>query len=96
MPKQRKGRKEAYAEKGQRGIVQQAYYDVGLPEELVRRVEREARSAAYLTPYLVHSKYGVSMTTARRILRELEKRGVLELYSPGRRSPIYVPASGKS
>lgn len=96
MPKQRKGRKEAYTEKGQRGIVQQAYYDVGLPEELVMRVEREARSASYLTPYLVHSKYGISMTTARRILRELEKRGVLKLYSPGRRSPIYVPASGKS
>ncbi len=92
MPKQKKGKKESYAEKGQRGIVQQAFYDVGLPEELVKRVEREARNASYLTPYLIHSRYGVSLTTARRVLRELEKRGVLKLYSPGRRVPIYVPA----
>ncbi len=85
--------KEAYVSKGDRSITKQALYDSHATEELVDRVRRDVRRGqySYLTPYLVSERYSISMSTAKKILKELVDNGVVELFSPGRRSPIYVP-----
>lgn len=94
MPK-KKGEKGSYTDKGQRGIVQQALYDVSVQQELLDRIARDAARQKFLTPYMVHERYGVSMTTARKALRMLAENGVLKLHMSGRRTPIYVPAEKK-
>ncbi len=94
MPK-KKGKKEGYSDKGQRSIVQQALYDVSVQQELLDKIAKDAKHQKFLTPYMVHERYGVSITTARKVLRMLAEQGVLKLYMPGRRTPIYVPAEKK-
>ncbi len=79
------------AQKQARSAVKQAEYDVSLPEELVERARRDVRRERYLTPFKVHQKYNVSLSTARKLLRRLEEEGVLVKFTANRRSPIYVP-----
>ncbi len=85
--------KETYVSKSDRSITKQALYDSHATEELVDRVRRDVRRGqySYLTPYLVSEKYSISLSTAKKILRELVNDGMIELFSPGRRSPVYVP-----
>jgi len=74
-----------------RSAVKQAEYDVSLPDELLERARKEVRREKYLTPFKVHQKYNVSLSTARKLLRALEEEGVLIKFTANRRSPIYVP-----
>ncbi len=74
-----------------RGLVEQAEYDVSLPEELVERAKRDLKREKYLTPFKVHQKYSVSLSTARKLLRRLEEEGLVVKFTPNRRSPIYIP-----
>ena len=88
----KKAKGKAGAGKAQaRTMVQQAEYDVSLPEELVERAKRDFRREKYLTPFRVHQKYSISLTTARKLLKKLEEEGVLVKFTANRRSPIYVP-----
>ena len=82
---------KAQAQKQARSAVKQAEYDVSLPEELVERARRDVRREKYLTPFRVHQKYNVSLSTARKLLRRLEEEGVLVKFTANRRSPVYVP-----
>jgi small subunit ribosomal protein S25e len=78
--------------KGQaRSLVQQAEYDVSLPQELLERARRDVKREKYLTPFKVHQKYNVSLSTARKLLKTLEEEGVLVKFTANRRSPVYVP-----
>ncbi|MEM4624184.1 MAG: 30S ribosomal protein S25e, partial [Thermosphaera sp.] len=38
------------------------------------------------------NQLNIKISVARRILREAERKGILTLYSGGRRTPIYIPA----
>ena len=58
--------------------------------ELISRVKKDLSKLNYVTPYKVANSYNVALSTARRILKELEKEGVLVLYSPSRRNPVYI------
>ncbi|AFZ70867.1 ribosomal protein S25 [Caldisphaera lagunensis DSM 15908] len=58
--------------------------------ELISRVKKDLAKLNYVTPYKVANSYNVALSTARRILKELEKEGVLVLYSPSRRNPVYI------
>ena len=91
MVKKKTGKAAGYAEKGERGIVAQAFYDVSLPKELVEKMLKDVSHEKYLTPYVIHERYGISLSTARKALKTLAEKGVLKLYSKSRRSPVYIP-----
>ncbi len=67
------------------------YYD----EKLIEKASREVRGSEYITPYVLMSKLNISYSVAKSILRELEKRGEIKLYSRNRRVLIYVPIAAK-
>ncbi len=87
-------KQQRYLDKGSRSITQQALYEAHAPKELVNRVRRDIKRGQfdYLTPYMLSEKYTVTISTAKKILRELLKGGEIKLFSAGRRSPVYVPA----
>lgn len=97
MPKGKRERREkGYEDKGSRSTYVQAIYDVAGSEDLINKIAKDAARSKFLTPYMVAEKYGIQLGAAKKILRYLAERGVLKLYSPGRRVPIYVPASKSS
>lgn len=59
-------------------------------ENLLRQAEREIKNVKLITPYRLSQKLGISISIAKRVLRELEKNGKVKLYSPGKRDPIYI------
>lgn len=63
-------------------------------EDILRRIKAdiEKKGVQYFTPYTLAQAYNLKIGVAKRILKEAARRGILKLYSPGRRSPIYVPA----
>ena len=84
---ERRSREHESAETGGRLV----YYD----ESLVEKAAREIRGSSYITPYVLMSKLNVSYSVAKDILRELEKRGEIKLYSRNRRVSIYIPVAAK-
>ncbi|MCE4627663.1 MAG: 30S ribosomal protein S25e [Desulfurococcales archaeon] len=78
-------------QKQARSLVKQAEYDVSLAPELLERARRDIKREKYLTPFKVHQKYNVSLSTARKLLKALEEEGLIVKFTPNRRSPIYVP-----
>ncbi|MEB3773735.1 MAG: 30S ribosomal protein S25e [Desulfurococcales archaeon] len=74
-----------------RSLAEQARYDVSVPQELINRAKRDLVREQYLTPFKVAQRYNVTISTARKVLKMLEAEGVLVLFTPNRRSPVYVP-----
>lgn len=63
-------------------------------EDILKRLEKEVKKSdvKYYTPYTLANQLNIKISVARRILREAERKGILTLYSGGRRTPIYIPA----
>ncbi|MEM0087434.1 MAG: 30S ribosomal protein S25e [Thermofilum sp.] len=64
-----------------------------LSEASLESIIKEVRKMKYVTPYVVSSRFGITISRAKRVLRELAARGVLVPYDLNHRVPIYVPAS---
>jgi len=64
---------------------------VELTPRLIERAKRELVREKWLTPYKVAQRYGITVSLARKLLRELEAQGVLVLFSANRRAPVYLP-----
>ncbi len=75
----------------QASVVQKTTYDVTLPEELYKKAKREVLNEKAITPFTLAQKLGISISASKRILRRLESEGIVKLYSPGKRCPIYIP-----
>ncbi|MEM0042587.1 MAG: hypothetical protein QXN94_02775 [Thermofilaceae archaeon] len=54
---------------------------------------KEISRATYITPYMLHSQYGLRISEAKRVLKALEEQGLLKLVSGNRRVKIYVPVA---
>jgi small subunit ribosomal protein S25e len=65
-------------------------YTAYVPEQLYRRIAREIKRENFVTPYMLAERYNMTISLARQVLRRLEREGVVKLYSPSRRAPIYV------
>ncbi|PMP61151.1 MAG: 30S ribosomal protein S25e [Caldisphaera sp.] len=63
-------------------------FDLSL--ELINRVKKDLPKMNYVTPYKLTNSYNIAFSTARRLLNELEKEGILVLYSSSKRNPIYI------
>jgi len=74
-----------------RSLAEQARYDVSVPMELLERARRDAFKESYLTPFKVAQRYNVTISTARKVLKMLADEGVIVLFTPNRRAPVYVP-----
>lgn len=64
---------------------------VEVTPQLVERAKRELAREKWLTPYKVAQRYGITVSLAKVLLRELEEQGVLVLFSRNRRAPVYLP-----
>jgi len=91
--KARKAKAPAKAE-GVRPEYIQALLETGLTPDLIEKARRELVKEKYVTPFRVAQKYGIKVSTARRLLRILAGEGLLSLVSGTRRARIYVPRQG--
>ena len=65
-------------------------YTAFVPESLYKRISKEIKKEKFVTPYMVAEKYNMTVSLAKQVLRRLEKEGIVELYAPNRRAPIYI------
>ncbi|WP_440059072.1 30S ribosomal protein S25 [Thermogladius sp. 4427co] len=65
-----------------------------LNEDLIRKFERELKKMAqpYVTPYIVSQQLGVKVSTAKKLLRIAEEKGLIKIVSHTRRVRVYVPS----
>lgn len=77
----RKAKGAASKEKYVGGIFPPDIKDPGFLEDL--------RKIKVITPYVVASKYDLRLSVAKEVLRELERRGLLELVASSRYTRIY-------
>ena len=64
---------------------------VDLTPSLIEQARRELGREKWITPYKVASRYGIKVSLAKKLLRTLEREGLIVLFSRNRRSPVYVP-----
>lgn len=64
-----------------------------LTEASLESIIKEVKRMRYVTPYVLSSRFGITISRAKKVLRELASRGVLAPYDLNHRVPIYVPAS---
>ncbi|MGC9106741.1 MAG: 30S ribosomal protein S25e [Infirmifilum sp.] len=57
---------------------------------------KDIKGLKYVTPYVLASRLGLKLSRAKRVLRELESRGILVAIDKNSRVPIYAPPSKKS
>ncbi len=67
-----------------------------VPENVYKRIARDIRREKYVTPYMIAEKYSMTISLAKQVLRRLEKEGIVELYSPSRRAPLYIVKASKA
>ena len=61
-------------------------------EDVIKNAEKVVKHMKFVTPNMLADKMGINMSLAKRILRDLETKGLLKLYAKNRRVQIYVPA----
>jgi len=69
-----------------------------LTSELVSKVEREIKKAEdpYITPYTISQKYGIKVSSAKRILKLLKGKNLIRLVSHTRRVRVYRSVKERS
>lgn len=80
------------ARKGGEGAVGESFKDVVIDPEVVSSIESDVARMKYVTPFILSRRHELTISAARRVLKLLESKGVVELYSKSRRSPLYVPS----
>lgn len=83
---------------GQGNPSREVELDPKITGEVLERALNELPREKTLTPFKVATRLGIPISSAKRILRLLESKGIIRLYSRSRRNPIYVPlepATGK-
>ncbi len=76
-------------EKPRTGLFSVSQIDV--TNELLKRLERDLKRNTYtvLTPYTIAQAYEIRISTAKKLLREAARKGLIALYSGGK-TPIYI------
>lgn len=64
-----------------------------LTQVSVDHIIKDIKKMKYITPYVLASRFGIKISRAKKVLRDLESRGVVRAYDKNHRVPIYVPAS---
>ena len=82
-------------EKRRQSRVREVKKERGLPtlNIPINAIAKDVKKMKCITPYLVASKYGIKISLAKKVLRELAERNVIKLVDRNRRVDIYVPAA---
>ncbi|MEM0188009.1 MAG: 30S ribosomal protein S25e [Saccharolobus sp.] len=64
-----------------------------IDEDTKKKVLDEIKKENIITPYILATKAGISISVAKKMLRDLETQNVVKLYSKNRRLAIYTAAS---
>jgi small subunit ribosomal protein S25e len=80
-------------ELAQRDPAKEVELDPRITGEVLEKALKELPREKTLTPFKVSTRLGIPISSAKRILRLLESKGVIRLYSQSRRNPIYVPVA---
>jgi len=56
-------------------------------------IAKDVKKMRCITPYLIATKYGIKISLAKKVLRELSERNVIKLVDRNRRVDIYVPVA---
>ena len=59
----------------------------------VDHIIKDIKKMKYITPYILHTRFGLKISRAKKVLRQLEEQGVVKAYDKNHRVPIYVPAA---
>jgi len=62
-----------------------------LETEILKKVERDIKNLDLVTPYEIVQKYNVKYSTAKRVLLELARRGIVKIHLKARRIIIATP-----
>jgi len=65
------------------------------PDELIEEIEKDASTAPVVTPQSLALKYGIRVSVARRLLRDMERRGLVIYVDGNSRLRIYRGAKAK-
>jgi len=71
-----------------------ALVETGLQRDLIEKARVELVKEKFLTPFRVAQKYGIKISTARRLLKILVEEGLLTLLTGNRRTRVYVARKG--
>ena len=64
-----------------------------IPENIEKKILREIKKEKFITPFMLSEKYDISISLARKLLRELYRKGLIRLIAKTRRVAIYAPSS---
>lgn len=67
---------------------------IDITPDLMKRLEKDLKRNIFnvLTPYTLAQSYNTRISTAKKLLREAARKGIITLYSGGR-NPIYIKTS---
>ncbi|MCD6381065.1 MAG: hypothetical protein J7L50_01915 [Candidatus Odinarchaeota archaeon] len=68
--------------------------DIKVSDEVLERLDKIIKSSKYLTPEFVANQLNLRVSIVKKLLRDLEKKGVLRNHIYSRRLKVYVPAGG--
>ena len=89
MPKRKMTQTEESAQSKAFSVIQ-----IDVTPDLLKRFERDLKKGAFnvITPYTLAQSYEIRISTAKKLLREASRKGLVILYSGGR-TPIYIKKS---
>lgn len=64
-----------------------------LTQASIDAIFKEVSRLPYITPFIVHSQYGLKISEAKRVLKAMEEQGLVRLVGASRRVKIYVPVA---
>ncbi len=63
---------------------------------IIDKIGREIRSMGIVTPFAVCQRFGVKYSVAKKVIKELAARGVLDIVLKSRRIIVAVPRGSRS
>ena len=73
--------------------VQRVVREFMVDEELRRKIEKEIARMPCITPSAIAVKYNIRISTAKRLLRELNGKGIIRLVDKSPNVTIYAPST---
>lgn len=66
--------------------------NITISDEMIKRVQEEIKKEKIITPYTLATKANITLSVAKRILKDLNEQGTIREAFRNRRTAIYVAA----
>lgn len=67
--------------------------NITISQDTIKKIQEEIAKEKIITPYVLASKIGVTLSVAKRILKDLSAQGVIKEHFRNRRTGIYIANS---